>query len=569
MDISFIFFVIILLINIFIGFIVFANGPKAKSNQYFFLLVVAITCWLFANFLENEPALSNEARTRLFILDFVFGVMPGIFFNIFCSYFPDNKVTVTSKIREITLLVFLFFCGFSVATTDIVMRNINFSNGVIDADPGQFFWAYLVFIFGTIGNGLEMLFSKYRRASNKIERTQIVYIFTGFLIFTAIAAFINLILGSFILIPVEIARIGIYSVVIFSIFTAVAITKYELFNIKLILTEILIGAIALVLLYQVIVTSNLQWKLMDGVVFILFCFFGSQLIIANEKEIRQRKEAEFTAMRERVLRHEAEDLAKNLKHLNQAKTQFLLSTQHHLRSPLTIIQGYLSMVNEGSYGVIPVTAKDKIQISLNATQKLINLVNEMLDVAHFQMNRGSVFKQPTDIVRLISGIIEDLAKSAESKGIYLRFEKKTDQFPQIEVDPHGVREAIYNIVDNAIKYTQEGGVTVVMEISKNTLRISVIDTGIGLSDHDRRNLFNRTFERGSRAKEINATGKGIGLYLAGQMIINNDGTIHAESEGRGKGATFIVELPMPEEDSAKKHDRDSSIMPPPKPRTIS
>jgi len=85
--------------------------------------------------------------------------------------------------------------------------------------------------------------------------------------------------------------------------------------------------------------------------------------------MRQREEIEFTVVHERALRREAEELVKNLQHLNEAKTQFLLSTQHHLRSPLTIIQGYLSMISEGTYGEVPAIIKEKIDIALSTTQK--------------------------------------------------------------------------------------------------------------------------------------------------------------------------------------------------------
>jgi len=175
----------------------------------------------------------------------------------------------------------------------------------------------------------------------------------------------------------------------------------------------------------------------------------------------------------------------------------------------------------------------------------------MLDVARFQINKSLVDKQPTDIVQLVANIIDDLSKNAQAKKIYLRFNKKSSVFPKVAIDARGIREALYNIIDNAIKYTQNGGVTVIMEVINDKLRISIKDTGIGLNDYERRNLFNHTFERGKRAKMVNATGKGIGLYLAAQMIINNNGTIHVESEGRDKGTTFIIDLPIVEATTEK------------------
>jgi signal transduction histidine kinase len=337
-----------------------------------------------------------------------------------------------------------------------------------------------------------------------------------------------------------------------------AITKYHLFNTKVILTELLVIFMGFVLLAVPFSMPTITLKILTGVVFVLFCIFGYYLIEVAHKENERREfaekiaaeervlreDAEAMAGRERVLRREAEKLAGELKRLDAAKTQFLLSTQHHLRSPLSVIQGYLSMIGEGDYGKISAKAKEKIDASLGETQKLIRLVNDLLDVAHFQMNKDTTVKELTDIVNLIGGVAADLENSALSKKIYLRFKKPETPIAEVAIDSRGIREAIYNIIDNAIKYTQEGGVTVAVGAATNKLRISVADTGIGMDEKDRQGLFGRTFERGEKAKTANVNGKGIGLYLAAQMIINNGGTIRVESQGLGKGSQFIIELPI-------------------------
>jgi signal transduction histidine kinase len=276
----------------------------------------------------------------------------------------------------------------------------------------------------------------------------------------------------------------------------------------------------------------------------VYCVLGYYVAISVEKENQRREEAEFVAARERELRENAEKLARELKHLDSAKTQFLLSTQHHLRNPLSIIQGYLSLINDGTYGKIPARAKKKIDASLDAGRKLIQLVNDLLDIAHFQMGRGEVVKEPVDTLKMVAGIVDDLKPAADSKKIYLRYEKPAAPVAPININYHGVREAVYNIVDNAIKYTQEGGVTVLVKVAGKKLVISVADTGIGLSEKDLSGLFERVFERGEKAMNVNINGKGIGLYLAAQLIKSNGGSIRAGSAGWGKGATFIIELPI-------------------------
>ena len=264
----------------------------------------------------------------------------------------------------------------------------------------------------------------------------------------------------------------------------------------------------------------------------------------EEKVAEQTKE--IKAAYQRIEKaYEAEKIAhQEWRQLNEVKNQFLLSTQHHLRSPLSVVQGYLSMIADGNYGRVSVKIKNKIGACMEATRKLIRLVDELLDVAHFQMDKGVVVKQPTDAIALIDGIIADLNNFAKTKKIYLKLAKPNVPVGLINIDTHGIREAIYNIVDNAIKYTQEGGVSVSVGILNDKMRITVADTGIGIDPVEKNHIFKRIFERGSRAKEVNADGKGIGLYLAAQMIHGNGGKIKVESNGLGKGTVFTVDLPL-------------------------
>jgi signal transduction histidine kinase len=115
--------------------------------------------------------------------------------------------------------------------------------------------------------------------------------------------------------------------------------------------------------------------------------------------------------------------------------------------------------------------------------------------------------------------------------------------PTIKADQEKLKVALANIIDNAVKYTSKGGVLVKTETADSKVLISVKDTGMGIPKEEQKYLFDRTFERGKGAKQANATGKGIGLYITYHIIKAHDGKIWVESEGKGKGATFYIELP--------------------------
>jgi signal transduction histidine kinase len=383
---------------------------------------------------------------------------------------------------------------------------------------------------------------RFRHNTSGLEKKQSNYILFAFFVLN---------LSSLAFLPaygIDFPPLSYLFAVICVLILSLAVTKYHLFETKVILTETLVSIMGIVLFVLPFLMPTTGLKVLTSLVFVLFCFFGYYLIKITHRESRRREDAEAIASRERALRREAEILAADLKRLDTAKTQFLLSTQHHLRGPLSVIQGYLSMIGEGSYGKIPKKAKEKIDASLEADRKLIHLVDELLDVAHFQMNKGAAAKEPVNVVDLVAGAIDDLKTAAAAKELYLNFKKPSVPIPLVSLNARGIREAIYNIVDNAIKYTQTGGVAVSMSVVDDRLRISVKDTGIGIDEKDLQGLFGRIFERGEKAKSVNIDGKGIGLYLSAQIIANNGGNIRVESKGLGEGSEFIIDLPMQTEE---------------------
>jgi len=251
--------------------------------------------------------------------------------------------------------------------------------------------------------------------------------------------------------------------------------------------------------------------------------------------------------RERIKRaYDVEKEArKKIQELGEAKTQFIMATQHHLRTPLTSMRGYIDLILTGSYGKISPTVKQavlKLQVS---TKRLVRIVNELLDVSQFQLGKKVVSLQPgIQIKPILEEVIEELKFTAETKGIYLKFQKPKGKLPSIKADVEKLKVALFNLIDNGIKYTQKGGITIKLQITDGKLRIISRDTGMGMSKNDIENLFDRAFRRGKEAKKAFAAGRGIGLYVTNKIIQAHNGRVWAESEGKGKGSTFYVELPI-------------------------
>jgi len=266
---------------------------------------------------------------------------------------------------------------------------------------------------------------------------------------------------------------------------------------------------------------------------------------AEELALREKiskEEAEKLAVQERALRKRTEKLVNEYKNLDEAKTMFLNIASHQLRTPLSAMKGYLSMILDGNYP--REKEKEFIKTIYRSNEREIELVNDLLDLNKLQTGKLQFnFRDDVQLEDIIEEIINEFQPEAQKKGLYLRFNKPKQPLPKVTADPQKLRQVILNLVDNALKYTQKGGIVVSVQYDNNsdTILTIVQDTGIGMTPQEKEKLF-QLFERSEDAISTYPSGVGIGLYLSSEIVKAHKGKIWAESPGKGKGSTFYVEL---------------------------
>lgn len=241
---------------------------------------------------------------------------------------------------------------------------------------------------------------------------------------------------------------------------------------------------------------------------------------------------------------ELKDANEHLKQLDQAKSEFLSIASHQLRTPLTGIKGYLSMMLDGDFGKFSSKQNTILKDVFLASDRMTKLVNVFLNVSRIESGRLKLDLQEVEISDIIKKSIEDLKSNAELKGIKLLFEdlrEKQDKI-KIKLDTDKIKDAFLNLIDNSIKYTTKGTVNVELNCDDKNIIIKIRDTGIGLSEEEIDRLFAK-FSRGNDSAKINTDGSGLGLYIARKMIEIHGGKIWAESEGSGKGSVFQFTIP--------------------------
>ncbi len=243
---------------------------------------------------------------------------------------------------------------------------------------------------------------------------------------------------------------------------------------------------------------------------------------------------------------------RELKELDRLKDDFISITSHELRTPLTAIKSYIWMALHKSDLPLSDRSKEYLIKVLLSTDRLINLVTDMLNVSRIESGSIEINPEPVDLISLVKDIMDELyySKSEEKK---LKFVVLNKVIPKVFADPGKLRQVLLNLVGNSLKFTPTGGQIIFDFLSDGrVVEIAVSDTGVGISKEDISKLFHK-FGRLDNSYTAAATsgGTGLGLYISKSLVELMHGRIWAQSAGLNKGATFIISLPVATPDVLK------------------
>ncbi len=228
--------------------------------------------------------------------------------------------------------------------------------------------------------------------------------------------------------------------------------------------------------------------------------------------------------------------------LSQLKSEFVSVAAHQLHTPLSGIKWALSMLLDGDVGNISAEQKDFTAKLYESNERMIHLVNDLLNVARLEEGRFDYHDAMVDLEMLVGNIVEQKKLIADHKKVSLTIVKESKVIPLIFADEGKISIAIANLVDNALKYTKSGGtVSVRLSCDKKNIHVSVEDTGIGIPESQKPKLFIKFF-RGMQASEMDREGSGLGLYISKNIAEHYKGMIEVKSE-EGKGSVFTFTIP--------------------------
>ncbi|MFW6128431.1 MAG: sensor histidine kinase [Halobacteriota archaeon] len=313
---------------------------------------------------------------------------------------------------------------------------------------------------------------------------------------------------------------------------------------RMVLFSIILGAIYWVTEPLILHRSNFMEQIltpywhefwMRFMVIVALVLFGG--IAQFTINVRKDVEEAFRESEERL-----ENANRELKKTDELKTQFLNVASHELRTPLTPIIAQLQMTLQGYFGELNEEQKKSLEMVLRNTQGLDRLIEDILDISRLESGTMKFIMDWANLNEVIAGVVEIMRPTAEARGIDLIV--SLEEVPEIVIDKDRICQVIINLINNAIKFTEEGGKIFVGMKDVGEVMVYVKDTGIGIKEEDQERIF-RPFEQ----VVVDKTGKegsGLGLAICKGIVEFHGGEIWVESE-QGKGSTFTFTIPFDQE----------------------
>ncbi|MEO7804714.1 MAG: ATP-binding protein, partial [Actinomycetota bacterium] len=237
----------------------------------------------------------------------------------------------------------------------------------------------------------------------------------------------------------------------------------------------------------------------------------------------------------------ARDIAKR-KRIDLAKSEVISAVSHELRSPLTSVKGFTSTLLNKWDRFDDETKKHLLTTINSDADRVTRLIGELLDISRLEAGRLELHRQMVSLPTIAAKVIDRVGMRAENHSLHNDI---AGDFPDVFADPDKVEQVLTNLVENAVKYTPKGSVTLTASDQGDRIEIAVTDEGVGIPEEQKQQIFIKFFRRGAAVRADNPTGTGLGLYISKGLVEAHGGTLWVE-DAEGKGSSFRFTIPRTE-----------------------
>lgn len=527
--------VIVLLLGIFV---LIKDKFSLLSRALFSISIV------FSIFIINEIVLWIAVPAPIIVFSWTLSLLLRLL--IILSTVTFTYIFVQKEDLRLSHTLLIFFISlpiFLLLPTEYAEESFNLTS--CEATDGQL-WSYLYLIESFTVSVLlywatrkYLTFRKFRRVHD-LQSTYLIFAAFAFLLIFFISEFFGTIFDNY-----SINLIGPLGMLILTLVLSFLIVKYKMFSTKLLAAQVLVVALVILIGSQIFFVNSTTSLILVNATMILACIGGYLLVKSVKKEVALREKVEELVV-------DLDNANVRLKELDKMKSEFVSIASHQLRSPLTSIRGYASMLEEGSYGKLPVKVQEIISKIADSSKYMALSVEDYLNVSRIEAGNMKYELSDFSLKDVAEKVVDELRPVAIKKGLVMIFRSDCDGSCSVHADIGKTRQVIMNLLDNAMKYTPKGTITVVSHDDEKAKKmyVTIQDTGVGMNPDVLHEVFEK-FVRAKNANNVNVTGTGLGLFVAKKMITDMGGRVWAESEGEGRGSTFHIELPLLNEKTTK------------------
>src|SRR3989338_1117076 len=511
-----------LVLSLLIGLFVLWQNPRQLTNRVLFTATALFSAWVFFDLIlwANE-----KPQYIMFFWSLLVLIEPFIYAAML--YFV--QVFITGKDTNLKTKLFIVLPLLQTAllwSTSYSLYGFNLSNCDREAVEGPLaLYGYAVEVFYVLWIAVFSM-ERIRKTVDRTVRRQMELAAIGVLLFLLTFAWGNIV-GSF-SDDWRVPQWGLFGMPIFLAFLSYLVVKYQALSIKVLGAQVLVAALVALIGSELLFVRSYGNRVLVTITLGLAVVFGFFLVKSVKREVRQR---------ELIQKQEQE-----LEVVNKQQENLLHFISHEIKGYLTKSEAGFAAIAEGDYGAIPEQLKTMATSALSDVRKGVKTVMDILSASDLKKGTVSFKKDEFDFRVAVKAIIAEQTPTAQAKGLQLDVQM-TDGKYRMRGDEDKIREhVIRNLIDNAIRYTPTGSIGVELSDGDGKIHFSVKDNGVGITPEDMKNLFTEG-GHGKDSIKINVHSTGYGLFIAKQVVTAHGGKIWAESEGEGKGARFVVELP--------------------------
>ncbi|MDO8521927.1 MAG: ATP-binding protein [bacterium] len=514
------------LFNLGLMVLILRGSGGKPTNLFFSIFLSALSLWALA-LIGFELALSDQLALIFGKITYAAALTVGMSFYLFSIAFPEesmpSKYTLSITIcSSILYILALFIPSFLARSLHVYSWGRQIELGI----PEYLLFAFM-FVSFYVG-GLIRTWTKYFYAKG-ITRLQLLVISLSVTITGLGGMYYNLVLASPFLRDYSYLWTGPLFTTSIAVLITYSVFRLKLFNAKVIVTELLISLLWIVTFLRTMLAVDRQEQLFNALLFFLSLIIGALLIRSVRREVAQRELIQKQEQELEVVNHQQEGL--------------LHFISHEVKGYLTKNEAGFAAITEGDYGAVSEPLKTMAASALVDTRRGVETVMDILDASNLKKGTVAYDKKAFNLSSAIQDVVNSLKPMAQEKRISLEYTNGTGGPATINGDENKLRRhVIRNLIDNSIRYTPSGNVSVELTKNGSALRMTVTDTGVGISPEDMQKLFTEG-GHGSDSIKVNVHSTGYGLYIAKSIVEAHGGKIWAESDGKARGSRFIVELP--------------------------